>query len=76
MLRVLSHRADEPHAVLAFERKGSEDVGFVQGHMQLMIHQRTGRLRVGDIEEMLIRSAGKARAQRFAHRGMRTVAAG
>ena len=44
--------------------------------MQFAVHHRAARLDIGDVEEMVVRAAGKPIAKAFAHGGVRAVAAG
>src|SRR5258707_711876 len=55
------------HALPA-QRESSKEVGLVQRHMQLPVHPRPARLHIGDIKEMLVRSAWKPGAKHFAYR--------
>ncbi len=69
------HRADQPGAALAFQRKHRQEIGFIEIHMQFAVGRRTRRIHVGDIENLRISAAWKARAHRLAHPRAGAVAA-
>jgi len=68
------HGADEPRLALAREREHCEEIRFVERHVQLVIHDGAGGLRVGDVEDVRVGAAGKRRAEDLAHPGAGAVA--
>src|SRR5215510_1861059 len=72
---LIAHGADQPNASIIFEWKKSQKIALVQTDMYLPVHERACRLGIGDIENVLIPSAGKADLQCVAHSRMGTIAA-
>ena len=73
---LIAHRADQPCAAGAGERKDAEEVRLIQIDVQLAIHRRPGAFDVGDIKHLAVRTAREAGAERVAHDRARTIAAG
>src|SRR6516165_8887955 len=72
----LSDGADKPGAALIFKRKDRQEIGRIQGDVQLAVHCCSVRFYVGNIEEVRIYPARKANPKRFAHRRSRAVTPG
>jgi hypothetical protein len=66
VLRCISHRADESRAMRVFQREHREEVRAVERDMDLAVHHWPSGLDIGDVEQVLVRPAGKADGQRFA----------
>ena len=49
---LLPHRADQSGATGRLEREHGEEIGSVERHMQLAIHDRAACLHIGDVEHM------------------------
>ena len=60
----------------SFSGKTARKSRRVQRRVQLAVHRRAARFDVGDVEEMVVRAAGKPDPQGLAHGRMRAVAAG
>ena len=55
-------------------RKHTDEVGSVEGDVQLVIHQRAVRADIRNVEDVLVGATGKSDADRTAHRRVRAVA--
>ena len=73
---LVPHGSDQTSPAFAGQREDSKEVGFVEVDVQLAVDRRTGRLDIGDVEDLAIGSAGKAGAEALAHQRARAVAPG
>src|SRR5205085_4905329 len=76
LLRSGTNGADQPGATRRFERKHRGEIALVDRHVELTVDHRTARLDVGDVEQMLVRSAREGDAEVLADGRARAVAAG
>jgi hypothetical protein len=70
------HGSDQTSPAFAGQGEDSEEVGFVEVDMQFAVDRGTGRLDVGDVEDLAIGPAAKAGAESLADQRARAVAAG
>ena len=71
-----SHGAHEPGVTRTLHWEHGEEVGIIERHVELAVHDGAARLHVGDVEQVLVGASRKSDAQDLAHDGMRTVATG
>ncbi len=75
-LRFRPHGADQARRAFGLQREDPEEVGLVQGDVQLAVHYRTFGLDIRHIEQLGVGPAGEAGAQLLSHGRAGAVASG
>src|SRR5580658_3913544 len=73
--RLIAHSANKARAALLLEREHGDEIGAIEGDMDLAVDHVAGSFHIGHVKGVLIGAAGKTDAERLANHGARAIAA-